>query len=321
MHAIPLLATVLIFVAAPASLQAQAIIAQPSGLVSPDHLIDFGANLYPNFTPISTEFPPLTITHGRYYTTGTVNNLVGGFITNDFAVGPPDTFKIKFATPISDVSFVYHQISTAAPSNFRAMLGPTLVDSFSIVWNQSSPNNFFGFTNIVFDEVQVDFVSDFNFDSVAFNDAGAPVTVYCTPKLNSLGCTPAIGFAGSSSATAGSGFTLSAANVLNNKPGLLIYSNTGQAATPFLGGILCMNGPVRRSIPLSSGGNPPPNDCSGVYAIDVNAFAVGALGGTPAGYLIVSGSVVDAQFWGRDNGFPPPNNAALSDAVEFSVGT
>ena len=149
----------------------------------------------------------------------------------------------------------------------------------------------------------------------------APVTTYCVAKTNSLGCVPAITstFHGTTYYT--TGFTVRANNVRNNKPGLLLYSSTGRANSVFQGGILCVASPIRRSIPLASGGSPTGNDCTGAYQIDMNEFAHGVLGGTPAPELLVQGNLVRCQFWGRDPGFPAPNNSTLSNAIEYFVCT
>jgi hypothetical protein len=149
--------------------------------------------------------------------------------------------------------------------------------------------------------------------------SGAPA-VYCAAKLNSLGCLPSIGFNGVSSASASSGFVVCATTWLNNTPGLAQSPVNGPASPPFLGGTLCVGSPIRRSPPLNSGGNAPPNDCSGTYAIDMNAFAQGVLGGTPILQLTLAGSQVNVQMWGRDQGFTAPNNSTLSNGLEYTVG-
>ncbi|MEO6710035.1 MAG: hypothetical protein ABI054_10165, partial [Planctomycetota bacterium] len=144
--------------------------------------------------------------------------------------------------------------------------------------------------------------------------------IYCTAKVNSLNCTPAIGGNGMPSASLPFGFTVEAANVRNNKSGLLLYGTSGAASTPFHGGTLCVNSPVKRTTGANSGGNPgPTNDCSGLYSIDMNAFAAGALGGTPLAALLVPGTIVSAQWWGRDPGFPVPDNVTLSDGLQYTI--
>ena len=174
----------------PMAANADPMVAELSGLSGTDEFIDFGANLFPNLTPITNEFSGITIQHARYFTTGSVNNIVGGFITNDFS-GSPNTLSIAFDQDIADLSFAYHQIGTSMDSVFRAMLDGIIVESFSNLSNQSQPNNYFGFTDIFFDELQIDFVGDFNVDSLAFNFVqSVPVTIDIKPGSDPNGVNP-----------------------------------------------------------------------------------------------------------------------------------
>ena len=147
----------------------------------------------------------------------------------------------------------------------------------------------------------------------------APV-VYCSAKVNSLGCTPTLGSSGVSSATHASGFTVTASNVLNQKLGLWYYSLAGRDRTPFAGGLRCVAPPLHRTPSGSTGGNPLPNDCSGSSSIDMNAFALGMIGGNPSPVLTQPGHTVRMQFVSRDPGFAPPDNLSLTGGFEYVVG-
>jgi hypothetical protein len=140
---------------------------------------------------------------------------------------------------------------------------------------------------------------------------GGTPTIYCTAKVNSAGCTPAIAFTGTPSATSGSGFQISASNILSNKFGLLFYGKSGPSASPFQGGTLCVAPPLVRTMVQNSGGSAP---CGGSFSLDFNAYI--ASGADPA---LVSGQQVNAQYWSRDPGFAPPDNTNLTDAVEFTI--
>lgn len=151
-------------------------------------------------------------------------------------------------------------------------------------------------------------------------DCCTAAVAYCTAKVNSLGCTPFVAASGASSASASSGFVVSAAQVRNQKLGLLFYGFAGRESLPFQGGTLCVASPRYRTPTSSSNGDATPADnCSGVHSLDMNAFAAGLLGGAPQAGLSIPGQVVTCQWWGRDPGFAPPNGATLSDALEYDV--
>lgn len=138
-------------------------------------------------------------------------------------------------------------------------------------------------------------------------------TAYCTAKINSLGCTPAMATVGSPSASDPSPFLLQVGDVLNNKAGILFYG-LGPGALPFQGGFLCVQTPIRRTPVQNSGGNPPPNDCSGTLGLDFNAWIQSGV--DP---MLVPGVTTFTQFWSRDPA--SPSTTSLSDAIFFVIRT
>ena len=74
---------------------------------------------------------------------------------------------------------------------------------------------------------------------------------------------------------------------------------------------------IKRRI-RDSGGSATGDDCSGLFAIDMNEFAAGLGGGNPRPELSLPGTLVDCQWWSRDPG--APFNTGLTNALEYLVG-
>jgi hypothetical protein len=134
---------------------------------------------------------------------------------------------------------------------------------------------------------------------------------YCTAQTTSLGCTPQFSILASynsPSLSAGAGFIVRVGGLPLNKPGLFFYGVSGRAASPFQGGFLCVQPPLRRT-PLrttSTAGS----SCSGAMQLDFNTHVAGNF--DPA---LEVGTTVDMQSWIRDPSASSTTN--LSAGIEF----
>jgi len=137
--------------------------------------------------------------------------------------------------------------------------------------------------------------------------------IFCTKKLNSLGCRPAIDFSGSPSASSSNPFLVTGTNILNHKLGLLFYGYES-AFTPFQGVQICVAPPLKRLSTQNSGGNLGPLDCSGAFSTDFNLRIQSGI--DPA---LVPGATISARWYYRDSQDPAGYGTGLSDAVRFAI--
>jgi len=141
-------------------------------------------------------------------------------------------------------------------------------------------------------------------------------TPYCTAGISTNNCVPSIGFAGTPSVAAASGFTIDVANVEGNKQGLLYYGLTGATALvwgPGSTSFQCVKSPTQRMGILNTGG--ASGTCTGALTQDWLTF----LNGHPAAYgqPFGAGITVNAQAWYRDPLAVKTTN--LSNALQFTT--
>ncbi len=137
---------------------------------------------------------------------------------------------------------------------------------------------------------------------------------YCTGKINSSGCVPALTTTASASASSQNPFAITMRDALPGESGVLLYG-FGKAGLPFHGGTLCVKPPVARWLPATqaqAGGAPP---CDGVLTRDFNERVQSG-----ADVLLTAGQRVSAQWLQRDPSDPAGFQDSLSNAVRFVVG-
>ena len=150
------------------------------------------------------------------------------------------------------------------------------------------------------------------FDDLMVFDYPAPA-VFCQAKVNSQGCTPTISHSGVPSISESTSFLVAADLVVSNKAGIFFYGYGGQASTPFQGGTLCSGPPRKRTPVQQSGGNPPPDDCSGRFSFDLMAWIQS--GADPG---LVPGVQIAGQYWYRSDA-PASFSVGLTDAVDLAL--
>ena len=211
----------------------------------------------------------------------------------------PDTGDVQIGVSMVPAAFGTLVYSATPQANNWQTLGTTFI----------APNNGQYLT------VQQEDAGDIwnQLDSFSLTAECAPSVVYCTPKLNSLGCSPTIYTTGTPSlGGTGPAFRIWSGGVLNQKVGLMIWGRT-PASTPFAGGTLCVAPPLTHTAAQNSGGSSlPAINCDGSYSFQFSPAMM-----SQAGLLV--GDDVYSQYWSRDNGFPPPNNVGLTAGIHWEV--
>lgn len=221
----------------------------------------------------------------------------GGFTVTwmDFSLGQPRVRGQRFdtnAAPVGDEFGVNENVGSCWHHNLTANVrGTEVIAAYDSIETSS------GLSDVYRRRFKT------SATPVAFGDA----------KVNSQGCLPNVTGTGTPTPSGTAPFTITATNVLNNKYAFVVYGYES-SFTPYRGGTWLVGQPFRRGGNFDTGGNPPPNDCSGVIAYDFNARI--RSGVDPA---LVPGQTVSVQFLYRDVPDPTGFGLGLTNALRFTI--
>jgi hypothetical protein len=134
----------------------------PVGLAVPESIITFSERALTDTSQVSTEFADLGVTFlpNLFYRTGDNPDWASvegpNLRTGDPEVNP---FSIHFESALTSAAFVaIAQPPTSA--TITAKLGGVEVESFETTVSIDNPENYFGFSDIVFDEIEIAYTED-----------------------------------------------------------------------------------------------------------------------------------------------------------------
>ena len=139
-----------------ADLHAASIIDRSTGLTSADKIvIDFGVNQFPVGTLIVRQFDGVTFGSSYAYnnTTDIYDALADGYLENANSADEPGS--ILFSTDVTAANFSWRTLRNTQ-TTFSAYNDNVLVETFHAPTNVSlTGGRYFGFENIVFDEIRL----------------------------------------------------------------------------------------------------------------------------------------------------------------------
>jgi hypothetical protein len=151
-----------------------------TGLVSPAHTITFEEIILPTGTPVTNQYAGLgvTFTPSMFYDVQPVFFPTHSVANFDFiTVNNPVT--LTFNEVLSEAAFAMQ--TNSGTSTFTALLGGNVVETFtapttlSVLPDLSQSSNFYGFTNIQFDELRIQSnTTFFQIDNLQFSPAAVP---------------------------------------------------------------------------------------------------------------------------------------------------
>ena len=162
-----------------------AVFNNSTGLTNPGTTLTFNEVPLSNGTPVTNQYAGFGVNFtGLFYNPENFSapNISSPTLGNfDFISLPNPLFSIKFLQQQTAAAFA--MITNPGSSTFTALLNGSAVESFSASTDYASSNNFYGFTNILFDEVQVSAGGSNNaalIDNLQFNSSATAVP---TPAL------------------------------------------------------------------------------------------------------------------------------------------